>query len=125
MAETEKKAIKKKLILKDWGKTALEIVKWAFIIWLLWPLSRLSQEGLSQFTRVLLGILLFIIFTGKVLYDTIFVGLIKQRRTSMKQDAVLLLGVILVLCLMLGLVVFIVGLYLSQLGGVLQQTGQG
>lgn len=123
MAEIEKNAIKKKLMLKDWGKTAFEVLKWAFIIWLLWPLSRLSQEGLNQFTRVLLGILLFIIFTGKVLYDTIFMGLIKQRRTSMKQDAILLLSVILVLCLMLGLVVFIVGLYLSQMGSVLQQNG--
>ncbi len=120
MAETDKKAIKKKLVLKDGGKTALEIFKWAFIIWLLWPLSRLSQEGLNQFTRVLFGILLFIIFTGKVLYDTIFVGLIKQRRTSMKQDAILLLGVILVLCFMLGLIILLLSMYLSAVGDELE-----
>ena len=121
MTETDKKAIKKKLVLKDWGKTTLEVLKWAFIIWLLWPLSRLSQEGLRQFIRVLLGILLFIIFTGKVLYDTIFVGLIKQRRTSMKQDAILLLGVILVICFMLGLIILLLSMYLSVVGDELEE----
>ncbi len=117
MTDTEKNTMRKKIILNDRVKIALEILKWSFVIWLLWPLSRLSQEeGLNQITRVLLGILLFIIFTGKVFYDTVIMGWIKQRRTSLKQDAILLLGIILVLCLMLGLVVFLFSLYLSNVG---------
>ena len=63
----------KKYLFKDCGTIVLEIIKWSFVIWLLWPLSRVSQEvgpnqfrGLEQFTRVTFGILLFIIFSGKV-----------------------------------------------------------
>ncbi|MBN2028638.1 hypothetical protein JW824_00180 [bacterium] len=116
--------MKKRIISNDWGKIIIEILKWSFIIWLLWPLSRLSQqEGLNQFTRVLFGILLFIIFTGKVFYDTVIMGWIKQRRTSIKQDAMMLVGMVLVLCLILGLVVFLVGLYLSEVSNGLQQSG--
>lgn len=124
MSYTGKEPMKKRIISNDWGKIIIEILKWSFIIWLLWPLSRLSQqEGLNQFTRVLFGILLFIIFTGKVFYDTVIMGWIKQRRTSIKQDAMMLVGMVLVLCLILGLVVFLVGLYLSEVSNGLQQSG--
>jgi magnesium-transporting ATPase (P-type) len=43
-------------------------------------------------------------------------GFIKGRRTSMKQDAMMLLGVILVLCFILGLFVFLLSMYLSVVG---------
>ncbi len=123
MTENQKNTIKRKALFNDWGKVAVEILKWSFVIWLLWPLSRLSKEGMSHFTRVLLGILLFIIFSGKVFYDTIIMGFIKQRRMSMKQDVMMLLGMILVLCLVLGSVVILVGLYLSEVNDVLHPNG--
>ncbi len=113
----------KKVLFKDWGMTILEILKWSFVIWLLLPLSRVSQEvrpnqfrGLEEFTRVLLGILLFIIFSGKVFYDTVIMGFIQQRRTTLKQDAVMFLGVILFICFIVGLMGLWVSLYLVQVG---------
>jgi hypothetical protein len=101
--------------LKEWGGAALEILKWVFVLWLLFPLARFTSGGI-QFTRVLLGILLFIIFSGKTFYDTIIMGMIRGKRVSLKKDIVLLLGMALGAALIVGIVVLMVGLLIIESG---------
>ena len=105
---------KRKIVLKDWGRTALEIAKWVLVLWLLWPL-RHATSGPVDFTRVLLGILLFIIFAGKVFYDTIIMGILRQRRTSAKQDLITLIGMVAGISLVVGLLVVFVGFAIVEL----------
>jgi hypothetical protein len=92
----------------------LEISKWALVIWLLWPLSQAS-EGSVSFVRVLMGILLFVIFAGKLFYDTIIEGAIRQRRTSVKQDVAGFLGMVAGIAVVVGLVVLLVGFMIVEL----------
>ena len=105
---------KRKILLKDWGRTALEIGKWVLVLWLLWPL-RHASSGPVDFTRVLLGILLFIIFAGKVFYDTIIMGILRQRRTSVKQDLITLVGIVAGISLVVGLLIVFVGFAIVEL----------
>jgi len=105
---------KRKIVMKDWGRTALEIAKWVLVLWLLWPL-RHATSGPVDFTRVLLGILLFIIFAGKVFYDTIIMGILRQRRTSAKQDIITLIGMVAGISLVVGLLIVFVGYAIVQL----------
>jgi len=105
---------KRKIVLKDWGRTALEIGKWILVLWLLWPL-RHATSGPVDFTRVLLGILLFIIFAGKVFYDTIIMGILRQRRTSVKQDVSSLFVMVACISLVVGLLIVFVGYAIVQL----------
>lgn len=114
MKEKIEGAEKRKIILKDWANTALEIGKWAIVLWLLWPL-RDAPSGPVDFTRVVLGILFFVIFTGKLFYDTVIMGIVRQKRTSVKQDILSLIGMILVMSLVVGLLVVFVGFVIVEL----------
>ena len=114
MKERLKGSEKRKAIIKDWAKTALEIIRWAFVIWLLLPI-RQASSGPVNFTRVAVGILLFIIFAGKLFYDTVIMGILHRRRTSMKQDILTLIGMVLVLSLVVGLLLLFAGFLLVEL----------
>jgi len=104
----------RKIVLKDWGKMAVEIAKWAVVLWLLWPL-RHATSGPVDFTRAVVGILLFIIFAGKLFYDTVIMGILQQRRMSVKQDVFTLIGIVLVLSLVVGLLFLFVGFLLVRM----------
>jgi cobalamin biosynthesis protein CobD/CbiB len=106
-------ARKRKARWKEIGGTLLQLLKWSAVIWCLWPLARFS-EGSIQFTRVLLGILLFIIFSGKMLYDTIIMDYIRQRRTTLKQDIAQFLGMILAVALIVGLVLLMIAALIME-----------
>jgi len=80
----------------------IEIVKWALVIWLLWPLGGMGQSPVSVL-RIVTGIALFVIFGGKVLYDVIILDYMKQKRESRKKDLITLLGIVLVSAMMVGL----------------------
>jgi len=105
---------KRKVIIKDWTKIALEVIKWTFVIWLLLPI-RQASSGPVNFTRIAAGILLFIIFAGKVFYDTVIMGILHRRRTSVKQDILTLIGMVIVLSLVVGLLLLFVGFLLVEL----------
>ena len=105
---------KKGFVLKDWGKTVLEVAKWALVLWLLWPI-RQHAGGSTAFTRVVIGVVLFIIFAGKLFYDTVIMGMIQQRRTSVKQDVVTLIGMTLVAAVLVGLLLFFLGFFVIEL----------
>ncbi|MFH1941201.1 MAG: hypothetical protein ABIL68_03775 [bacterium] len=106
--------VRTKRLMKDWGRTAFEILKWAVVLWLLWPMKDASS-GPVNFTRIVAGILLFVIFAGKLFYDTVIMGIIRQRRTSVKQDIVNLLGIVMGVGIVVGLLIFFVGFILVEL----------
>jgi hypothetical protein len=112
MTESGEK-LRKKAILKDWTGTALEFLKWAFVAWLLWPIVELGRQRLSV-GRVVAGICLFVVFAGKLFYDTLITEFVRQRRTTAKQDLMALLGMIGAVLLLAGLVVFMTGMLIAQ-----------
>ena len=99
---------------RQWRKIAFEIFKWVLVLWLLWPM-RHSTEGPIEFARVVAGILLFVIFTGKLFYDTIIMGIVKQKRNSARQDIITILGIVIALALVVGLVIVFVGYLLIEI----------
>ena len=115
---------RRKIILKEWGGTALEVGKWLLVLWLLWPV-RNANIAPVEFTRVVIGVLLFIIFAGKLFFDTVIMSIIRQRRTSVKRDIVTLLGIVLVLGLVVGLLLFFGALLLMEMSNNVTQRGGG
>ncbi|NQT26341.1 hypothetical protein HQ585_13380 [candidate division KSB1 bacterium] len=103
---------KKQLRIQEWKGITTEIMKWGLILWLLFPLSRLTA-GRYMLVRVLIGILLFIIFAGKTFYDTVIMSAIRQRRTSLKEDLVSFLGMILGAMLLVGLVLLMFAMLIA------------
>ncbi len=119
----EREQRRKELIRDDWKRTVLEGGKWALVIWLLWPLQG-AASGPINFTRVVLGILLFILFSGKLFYDTVVMGMIRQRRTTVRQDLMSLIGMVAGIAVVVGLAVMLVGLMMVQLFSQLSETGE-
>ncbi len=93
---------------REWAGLGLEILKWIFVLWLLWPLRHPSGTPL-EFFRVIAGIVLFIIFSGKLLYDTVIMSIIHQRRKTAKQDFITLIGLVLAMGLVVGVLFLFVG----------------
>ena len=87
----------------------LEIGKWILVLWLLWPLRHASNRPVA-FVRVVVGIALFVIFSGKLFYDMVITGFIRQKRTTPGQDLLTVLGSVVVIALVVGLLLFFVGL---------------
>ena len=110
---TSEENLRRKAVFKDWLGTALEILKWAFVVWLLWPIVELGRQRMSV-ARVVAGICLFVVFAGKLFYDTLITEFIRQRRTTAKQDLMALLGMIAAVFLLAGLVIGMVGLLITQ-----------
>ena len=110
---TSEENLRRKAVFKDWLGTALEILKWAFVVWLLWPIVELGRQRMSV-ARVVAGICLFVVFAGKLFYDTLITEFVRQRRTTAKQDLMALLGMIAAIFLLAGLVIGMVGLLIIQ-----------
>jgi len=91
----------------EWKSVLLEMLKWLLVLYLLWPLVRFSEGGFPLL-RLLLGILLFILFSGKLFYDIFFADVIRQRRPTLKQDLWTLAGIVLAVLLLIGAVVAMV-----------------
>jgi len=95
------------------GKISLyviEIGKWALIIWLLFPITG-ATKVLINFSRVALGIVLFVIFTGKLLYDVVFFPRQHQRESSVGKDLVSMIGIVSGIALLVLVLVVFVALY--------------
>jgi len=90
-----------------WKSVLPEILKWLLVLYLLWPLVRF-REGGFPLLRLLLGILLFILFSGKLFYDIFFADVVRQRRPTLKQDLLTFAGIVLALLLLIGAVVAMV-----------------
>lgn len=99
----------------------LELGKWLLVILLLIP-APLSMSVLANFIRNALGLLLFIIFAGKLLYDWIIESLAhRASERSAGQDLLALIGIVLVIALSFGVVLLFLAFYLfSYLNQILQ-----
>ncbi len=108
---------------RDGLSIVLEIVKWGLVIWLLWPM-RNAMSGPMEMGRVVLGVVLFIIFAGKLLYDTVIMGIVRQKRYSARQDFFSMIGIVLVLAVIVGLLIFFVGYVLVEIFRLSRRTGE-
>jgi len=88
-----------------------EIIKWGAILWLLLPLVN-PRPGDFNVTRVVLGILFLVLFSGKMFYDRVLERLLKQPNQSRRQDMFTMLGVLAAILLMMMVVLVGVGYYL-------------
>lgn len=104
-------------------RTILELAKWILVLWLLWPL-RHAAGGPVAFTRIALGILLFVIFAGKLFYDTVIMGILRRRRTSVRQDLISMLGITLGIALVVGMLMLFVGFVFVELFRMIGGTQQ-
>jgi len=95
----------------NWKKiqpVALEIGKWGLVIWLLLPLTTI-QEKYVPFPRIMAGILLLIIFAGKMLYDIMLEQRSKHSERSNAADLLASVGMAVGIALIIGLFVVIIG----------------
>ncbi len=104
---------KNKFTIKTTGKFLFELFKWGVVIWLLLPIHHASQTPVNFF-RVTVGIALFIMFTGKIFYDTVIQGLIRKRRDNLKKDMIALVGIVMIISLIVGFLIFFISLYVVE-----------
>jgi hypothetical protein len=79
------------------------------VILLLLPLRNAGKEEID-FSRVMLGIMLFVIFSGKMFYDALLDSYKRKVEGSMGREVIAMLGMVIVMALVIGLVVASVGL---------------
>jgi predicted ABC-type exoprotein transport system permease subunit len=87
-----------------------EIGKWALVIWLLLPM-RMAMQGTVEFARVGLGVILFVIFIGKLLYDVTYFPRRHQRETTPGKDLISMIGIVSGIAVLVLLLVFFVAMY--------------
>jgi len=91
----------------------LEIGRWALVGYLLFPLRRRMHFPLD-FARSALGIVLFVIFTGKMLYDTVIWKQVSGARRDSPRDLLSTLAIVFLIALLVGVSVFFIGLYVMN-----------
>jgi hypothetical protein len=88
---------------------AVEIGKWVLVIWLIWPIHK-AVTNKVDIPRLLLGMLLFIIFAGKLFYDTVLQGQLKFREGSGRRGILEILGIAIGLAFLVGTMILFIGL---------------
>jgi hypothetical protein len=106
-------------MIKSW-LFFIESAKWGLIVYLLLPLHKAMSEPVN-FTRILFGILLFIVFSGKLFYDVILQKKRDRAERSAAADLLSTIGMAVAIALVVGLVVISVGMAVLSL---LQQAGE-
>lgn len=101
-------------ITKSLKSTLIEIGKWVIVLWLMSPLA-LAMRGPVDFSRVAMGILLFIIFTGKLLFDTIIAPLKTRTERTALQDVIMMIGAVTAVGLAVTMMILLVGVYVMRL----------
>ncbi|MFQ5824677.1 MAG: hypothetical protein ACE5JB_11520 [bacterium] len=90
-----------------------EIAKWSLIIWLFLPL-RHALEVPVEFARVALGIVLFVIFSGKLLYDVVFFPRQHQIESSTSKDLLSMIGIVIIIALLVFVLVIFVAIFVMS-----------
>jgi hypothetical protein len=80
------------------------------VIWLLLPM-RSALQGTVEFARVGLGVVLFVIFIGKLLYDVTYFPRRHQRETTPGKDLISMIGIVSGIALLVLMLVFFVAMY--------------
>jgi hypothetical protein len=84
--------------------------KWLLVAWLLYPLRRRMNLPMD-FTRSALGILLFVIFAGKMLYDSVIWKQVTGRSRDSLGDLLSLAVMVAIIAVLLAVTIFFIGLY--------------
>jgi len=97
-------------------KFILQIAKWGIVVWLLYPLYN-PVHGMRDFVQVTVGIFLFVIFIFQLLYREIIEG--RHRKRDPKSELLHLVGITLVIAGIIAIVIFVIGMYVMQVGQML------
>ena len=89
----------------------LEIAKWGIVVWLLWPMLTFQAERMSVW-RLVFGVMMAVIFVGKMFYDFILDNFKARRERYTIVDLLLLVGFIAIVAVLIGGTIVLVGLYL-------------
>jgi len=110
--------------MKKTATLFFEAVKWAAVIWLLWPIHKAVDQKLD-FARILLGILLFIIFIGKYFYDSILDRFKHTGEQKGFTDVLIMVGVVAVIALLVGLTILFIAMFVIAMAEQLNQPSEG
>jgi len=110
----------KQLRLKKTGLFIVEAAKWGLVVYLLLPLHKAMSEQVN-FTRIVIGILLFVVFSGKLFYDVILQKKRERVERSAAADLLSTIAIAVAIALVVGLVVLSIGMAVLSL---MQQSTQ-
>ncbi len=91
-----------------------EIGKWALAFWLVWPITQGATSRMS-FYRIMLGILLFILFIGKMFYDIIIESYHKREHPNKFIDFFVMVGSVTFIALVIAAAIVITGLMVYEM----------
>jgi len=91
----------------------LMVARWILVAWLLYPLRRRMHLPID-FTRSAVGILLFIIFAGKMFYDSVVWQQVTGRSRDDWRDLLSLAAMVLIIGMLLAVTIFFIGLYIAN-----------
>lgn len=91
-----------------------EGVKWSVVVWLLYPMVHAADHPV-YFPRIMLGILLMVIFTGKLFYDKMLDQSRPDRRRSQKSELLSLFGIIIAIAFVVAIGIFFAGYLMIQM----------
>jgi len=87
-----------------------EIAKWGLFVWLIWPITYSMQTRMS-FPRMMAGILLFVLYIGKLFYD-VFYDTFRHRENKNKYVELLVtVGAVTFVAILVGAIALFIGLY--------------
>jgi predicted ABC-type exoprotein transport system permease subunit len=92
----------------------LEIAKWLLVVWLLYPLRQRMHLPVD-FARSALGILLFVIFAGKTLYDNLIWKQLTGASRDSARDLLSMVAIVFIIGLLVAATILFIGLYVANL----------
>ncbi|NIR51790.1 hypothetical protein GWO43_24745 [candidate division KSB1 bacterium] len=97
----------------------VEIGKWALVIWLVWPVTG-ALRGSVEFGRVAIGIGLFVVFAGKLLYDVVIFPRHHERKSTPGKDLFTMVAIVAVVALIACCLIFFVAMYIINYMNAIQ-----
>ncbi|KPL18306.1 MAG: hypothetical protein AMJ92_08705 [candidate division Zixibacteria bacterium SM23_81] len=92
----------------------LEIGRWVLVGYLLFPLRHRMHLPL-EFTRTALGIALFVIFSGKMLYDFVIWSRRPASTRDLPRELLSILAIVVLIAVLVGAAVVFIGLYVANM----------
>jgi len=91
-----------------------ETVKWGLVIWLIWPITYSMQSRMS-FPRMMAGILLFVLFIGKLFYDVIYDSYQKRQNKNKYVELLVTVGAVSFIAILIGAIALFIGMYAYEM----------
>ncbi len=87
-----------------------EIGKWGIVLWLIWPIKN-SMIKRMDFSRIVFGVLLFVIFAGKMFYDIVLKDYIDHSEKSNLSAVLALVAMVSFVALLIGAILVFFGVF--------------